>query len=189
MTYTNAQAYPQVYTSTRTHEPEAQKNPPSHSHQGHTAIFDLVNAANLQQLRPPHRLDSAKRSMLKSLSLHSPQRDDLLIVGTSLQVYRCGLVHEVCDLPITVIKPSHPHQEVLRARLFKKLLVKRKQNGVTNSFSDERLRQAEPERPVRLLRARKTKLRQNKARNSLPKAALKHQRLSIHNAPQSYPRQ
>ena len=51
--------------------------------------------------------------------------DDLLIVGTSLQVYpAAGLVHEVeRDVPITVIDPAIPTSRVSRARFIHKSAV------------------------------------------------------------------
>jgi NAD-dependent deacetylase len=51
--------------------------------------------------------------------------DDLLIVGTSLQVYpAAGLVHEVeRDVPITVIDPVIPTGRVFRARFIQKSAV------------------------------------------------------------------
>jgi NAD-dependent deacetylase len=51
--------------------------------------------------------------------------DDLLIVGTSLQVYpAAGLVHEVDrDVPITVIDPATPAGRIARARFIQKSAV------------------------------------------------------------------
>lgn len=74
-----------------------------------------------QQLRPFIVWFGEEVPMLEAAANIVRTADDLLIVGTSLQVYpAAGLVHEVeRDVPITVIDPGEP-AGVSRARVIRK---------------------------------------------------------------------
>ncbi len=74
-----------------------------------------------QQLRPHIVWFGEEVPMLQAAADIVRTADDLLIVGTSLQVYpAAGLVHEVeRDVPITVIDPGEP-TGVSRARVIRK---------------------------------------------------------------------
>ncbi|KAA1176262.1 NAD-dependent deacylase [Marinobacter salinexigens] len=73
------------------------------------------------QLRPHIVWFGEEVPMLESAAEVVSTADQLLIVGTSLQVYpAAGLVHEVdVDVPITVIDPGEP-ASVSRARVIRK---------------------------------------------------------------------
>jgi len=74
-----------------------------------------------QQLRPHIVWFGEEVPMLQAAADIVRTADDLLIVGTSLQVYpAAGLIHEVeIDVPITVIDPGEP-AGVSRARVIRK---------------------------------------------------------------------
>ncbi|RBW48404.1 SIR2 family NAD-dependent protein deacylase [Marinobacter sp. F3R11] len=74
-----------------------------------------------QQLRPHIVWFGEEVPMLETAADLVRTADDLLIVGTSLQVYpAAGLVHEVKrDVPITVVDPGEP-AGVSRARVIRK---------------------------------------------------------------------
>jgi len=98
------------------------KNPEAIHNIGYRDISLGERSRDGSQLRPHIVWFGEEVPLLEAAIDIVRNADDLLIVGTSLQVYpAAGLIHEVeRDVPITVIDPAMPAKNVTRARFIQK---------------------------------------------------------------------